>query len=188
MNFEFLAGNLALDFTNTVHSHGADDPRDDMKALPDLLAWGHQAGLLRQAELRRPGPGLQHDFQRALVQREVFYEIFAAIAARGEANGQDLQRLALYFRAAMSHTTIERSGEHYQLGWGGARPLERMLYELTRSAVNLLFSGKLGRVRQCAGETCSWLFLDTSRNGTRRWCDMRACGNRAKVRRFRRRA
>jgi predicted RNA-binding Zn ribbon-like protein len=65
--------------------------------------------------------------------------------------------------------------------------LDRMLWPLAHSAAELLASSERARVRLCEGEDCGWLFLDTSRNGARHWCDMKDCGNRAKVRRFRER-
>ena len=65
----------------------------------------------------------------------------------------------------------------------GGRALDSMLWPVARSAADLLTSGELQAVRQCAGRACGWLFLDTSRNRTRRWCDMSVCGNRAKARR-----
>jgi len=63
--------------------------------------------------------------------------------------------------------------------------LDAMLVPIVRAAVDLLTSDAMSRVGRCADETCAWLFLDTTRSGTRRWCDMKSCGNRNKVRRFR---
>ena len=65
------------------------------------------------------------------------------------------------------------------------RFFERILAEIARAAGDLLTSDALNRVRQCSNPNCSWLFVDTSRAGRRRWCDMKVCGNRAKVYRFR---
>jgi predicted RNA-binding Zn ribbon-like protein len=62
--------------------------------------------------------------------------------------------------------------------------MDQMLWPVARSAAELLTSERAGRVRECASETCSWLFLDGSRNGRRKWCDMASCGNRAKARRY----
>src|ERR671930_579256 len=72
---------------------------------------------------------------------------------------------------------------------GFAWVADDVLAPVVWSAAELLTSGPLERVRECPGDdTCGWLFLDTSRNGSRRWCDMRTCGNRAKARRYYRRA
>jgi predicted RNA-binding Zn ribbon-like protein len=100
-----------------------------------------------------------------------------------------LRRLNSYLREHMAEPDLRSAGRKFELKWGASgSPLQRVWGEITRSAVSLLTSDRLDRVRQCAGDRCTWLFLDTSRNGLRRWCDMQACGNRAKVRRFRQRS
>jgi predicted RNA-binding Zn ribbon-like protein len=62
--------------------------------------------------------------------------------------------------------------------------LDWILNPLIRSAADLLVSDELKRVKRCGDPACGWLFLDTSRNKSRRWCDMSDCGNRAKASRF----
>jgi predicted RNA-binding Zn ribbon-like protein len=63
--------------------------------------------------------------------------------------------------------------------------LELPLWILARSAADLLTSEQHAYVRQCASEECTWLFIDRSKNHSRRWCDMGDCGNREKARRLR---
>jgi predicted RNA-binding Zn ribbon-like protein len=188
MNYEFLGGNLALDFVNTVHSHGMVDPCDDLKTAEDLAEWAAQAGLLRDRESRQVGRARHHKarFKRAAALRQLLYEIFSR-AARGKRPGREaLQALQRLYSDAAWHAQFQVEANHYRLTWSAIDPLERVSQEIIRSAADLLTSGALTRVRQCSGEECSWLFVDNSRNGMRRWCDMKACGNRAKVRRFRR--
>ena len=77
------------------------------------------------------------------------------------------------------------AGGGYDWSWAG-RPddLARPLWPVARSAVELLTLGDLARVRECPGAgDCGWLFYDTSRNGSRRWCSMEGCGSRVKMRR-----
>jgi len=191
MSYEFLGGNLALDFTNTVHDHGTPDPGDDLKTAADLLEWAAQAGLLSDAETRRlqDAPADEARFRRALALRELLYEIFSHVAKGKKPEPEALQAFQSLYQNAIRHSEFHPVGSHYRLTWPATtHPLERVLQETTRSAANLLTSEALTRVRQCSGEACSWLFVDTSRNGLRRWCDMKACGNRAKVRRFRHRS
>jgi len=192
MRFEFVAGNLALDFANTVHDHGSSDPQDDLQTYEDLMDWGRQAGLLRGRkgrELRRKSPAqAKLEFERTMKLREAVYAIFFNRARRQRVPHEALQKVNWYLRQVMTQARLHSEGKHFALAWEGRdSPLRRVQGEITCSAVRLLTSDRLGRVRQCAGESCSWLFLDTSRNGLRRWCDMQACGNRAKVRRFRQR-
>ena len=189
MDYEFLGGNLALDFTNTLHNHGTSDPGEDLKTAADLVEWAAQAGLLRDAETHTLGrvPPDQVRFRRALAQRELLYEIFSRAAKGKKPQPQALRAFQSSYQNAMRRAEFHPAANHYRLMWPAAtHPLERISQEISRSAADLLTSEALTRVRQCSGESCSWLFVDTSRNGMRRWCDMKACGNRAKVQRFRR--
>src|SRR5580658_1484112 len=189
MDYEFIGGNLALDFANTVHSHGAADPGEDLETAAGLMEWAAQAGLLRSAEahqLRRfPADGAK--FRRALALRALLYEIFSSAANGKKPEPEALRAFESFYQNAIRRAEFRLAADHYRLTWPAApHPLERVLQEIVRSAASLLTSEAFTRVRQCSGETCSWLFVDTSRNGLRRWCDMKACGNRDKVRRFRR--
>jgi predicted RNA-binding Zn ribbon-like protein len=192
MKFEFVAGNLALDFANSVHEHGSPDPQDDLKTYADLIDWSRQAGLLnaRQCQdLYRKKPAQARlEFERALELREAVYAIFSSQARGQRTPSKALQRLNWHLREVMTEPNLQSAGKGFELRWGKSdRPWQRVWGEITRSAVSLLTSERLHRVRQCAGDSCTWLFFDSSRNGLRRWCDMQACGNRAKVRRFRQR-
>ena len=90
---------------------------------------------------------------------------------------------------ARSPTIIGCHGDRFVLKTdASADDLLSPLAPVIKSAVDLLTSGAIGRVRTCAADTCEWLFIDTTKNRTRRWCDMKVCGNRAKVRRFRSRS
>ncbi len=191
MRYEFVGGNLALDFANTVHSRGMTDPGDDLRVAADLVEWAGQAGLLRATEIAqlRRAPPQNARFRRAQDLREVLYEIFSRAAKGKRPRSHALQTFQNFYQSAIRHAEFHPSDDHYRLAWSTAtHPLERALREIARSAAIVLTSEALTRVRQCSGATCSWLFLDTSRNGLRRWCDMKACGNRAKVQRFRRRS
>ena len=85
----------------------------------------------------------------------------------------------------MSKMRLVPRGGGYGFVFGGtAAVLDAVLWHVARSAAELLTSGDLGRVRGCASEECGWVFLDTTRNRSRRWCDMKECGNREKARRF----
>jgi predicted RNA-binding Zn ribbon-like protein len=126
-------------------------------------------------------------FQRALALREWLYEIFSRAAKRKKPTPQALRDFQSFYQNATRRAEFRPVANRYRLTWPAAtHPLERISQEIARSAADLLTSEAFTRVRQCSGESCSWLFVDNSRNGMRRWCDMKACGNRAKVQRFRR--
>jgi predicted RNA-binding Zn ribbon-like protein len=187
MKYEFVGGSLALDFTNTVHSYGTADPEDDLKTVADLLEWALQAGVLRDGDVRLAESLRENKvrFRRALTLRELLYDIFSRAAQGKRPSRGALQRFEALYNGAAKNAEFQAESDHYRLTWLETDPLERVVREIIRSAAELLTSDALTRVRQCSGEDCSWLFVDNSRNGMRRWCEMRACGNRAKVRRFR---
>jgi len=176
--YEFVGGNLALDFANTVHSVGAEDPQDDLQTWADLLAWGRGAGVVKKTDTD------DGDLERFKDLRVVIFELFSHVPGKGKSALAAFNR---HLKRSMAVVQLEHESGTYQLKSAHSDPASRLYFAITQAAADLLLSGQLDRVRQCAGENCTWLFLDTSRNGTRRWCEMSACGNRAKVRRFRKR-
>ena len=87
---------------------------------------------------------------------------------------------------AMSRACIVSEKDSFSWDWcvnNDAERLQRIPWLVVRSAADLLTSDKLRDVRACAAEDCRWLFLDISKNHSRRWCDMQTCGNQAKARR-----
>ena len=188
VQFEFIGGNLALDFVNTVHRYGAKDPGDDLTGIQDLEEWAQQAGILK----KRVDPLIYSEtyaarnFRRALVLRHVLYRVFSSIAENYAPPSNELLRLQTLYRSSVRTQVFTRKARHFELTWpASVHPTERILAEVAYAAGELLTSDALRRVRQCSNPNCSWLFVDTSRAGRRRWCDMKVCGNRAKVHRFR---
>jgi predicted RNA-binding Zn ribbon-like protein len=190
--FELSGGHPALDFANTVSRRIA--PEDDHERLTHygrLVSWAEQAGLVttRDGERLRTEAGARSRaaaaaLRRAVALREAIFGVFVAIA-RGEptpAAALDAVNAALPSAMAALRVSAERSGFAWRFAHDGT-DLAPMLAPILRSAADLLTSGDLVRVRECGADTCFWLFLDGSKNGTRRWCDMKVCGNRAKARR-----
>jgi predicted RNA-binding Zn ribbon-like protein len=125
----------------------------------------------------------------AIRLREALYRIFSAAAAGRLPADADLRLLNAMAAEALSRQWIVHRDRGFVWEWRQAgSDLRRPLWPVVRSAVELLTSDERRGVRECASPTCSWLFLDHSRNHSRRWCDMKVCGNRAKARRFYRRA
>jgi predicted RNA-binding Zn ribbon-like protein len=174
MKRSHAAGSLCLDFVNTVDPRHTT-PREEQ--LPDyaaLLEWARQAGIEASP---LPPAAASRAHEEAIALRETLYAIFGAVA-RGEAPPAN----------ALSHLNDELVRRPRRITNGFAWATGDVLAPIVWSAAELLTSGPLERVRECPGDdTCGWLFLDTSRNGSRRWCDMRSCGNRAKARRHYRR-
>ena len=121
---------------------------------------------------------------RAIAMREAMYRIFSAVTEGVTPRPADLAILNRMLSTAMARSRLVQSGNGFVWGWDRqADPLDQMLWPIARSAADLLTSGNLSRVRECSNDTCGWLFVDTSKNHSRRWCSMSDCGNRAKARR-----
>ena len=171
MKRSHVAGNLCLDFVNTVDPRHGTPREEDLPDYAAVLDWARQAGI-GVAPLATGNASRAHE--EAIALRETLYAIFGAVA-RGEAPPAKALRHLNDELARRPRRITER------FAWA---PADDVLAPVVWSAAELLTSGPLERVRECPGDdTCGWLFLDTSRNGSRRWCDMRTCGNRAKARR-----
>ncbi len=187
--FEFLGNRLCLDFTNTLKD--TDGSRELPSNYEELVAWSKQAGILTDegAEqllakaAHRPAEAAMA-FQRAVVLRETLFHIFSRIAKDEQVEESDMDTLNTMLAETMLHARLVPKGKCCEWSWMAQHDvLDRMLWPVIRSAADLLTSEELWTVKVCASESCNWLFLDTSKNQSRRWCDMKSCGNRAKVRR-----
>jgi predicted RNA-binding Zn ribbon-like protein len=193
--FDFCGGHLALDFANTVGDRGAT-PDEHLHTFGDVVAWAVARGVLtrtaagrlaRTAASRPRFARLEH--ARVIALREALYRAFASAASERSIARTDLERINREVARSFSRARVTIAGGRIMLSSAaGANGLDAVLDPVIRSAVDLLTSNRLARVRLCANRDCSWLFFDTTRNRARRWCDMRACGNRAKVRRYRQRS
>ncbi len=192
MEIEAPAGQICLDFANTVGDHASDQPEESLMTYDDLVDWAVRACVASQAEaraLRAAARERPEEARRALARaiglREAIYHIFVALIERQPAPAADLATLNAMLAALASNPRIVASGDDFTWEW----PLDRASLDwparlVALSAAGLLTSGERERVGQCADEGgCGWLFLDTSRNRSRRWCSMGDCGNRAKQRR-----
>ncbi|GCE15604.1 CGNR zinc finger domain-containing protein [Tengunoibacter tsumagoiensis] len=190
--FEFIGGNLCLDFANTLGGARGSDTQEHLPTYDALVSWSLQAGIItaEQASLLRSG---EHDeieavLARAHKLREALYGLFSALARREQPVGSDLATLnaELEWALAGGHLIASPDGVAWQ--WPTEQQgLARMLSRITRSAATLLIAPERQLIRECASPTCSWLFLDNTKNHRRRWCSPTGCGNLAKVRSHRQR-
>jgi predicted RNA-binding Zn ribbon-like protein len=189
--FDFSGGVLCLDFANTIE----DRPlclKESLSDWSDLAAWAERAGLVSADEAAALGRraranrrAADRGFRAARELRECTYRVFHATAAGEAPSAADLAQLNDAVARALRHARVVRDGHGYAWGWAhGDVTLDRVLWPVARSAADLLVSSARTDVRECASETCSWLFLDLSPRRSRRWCSMKTCGNRDKVRRF----
>jgi predicted RNA-binding Zn ribbon-like protein len=201
---KFIGGRLCLDFVNTVGgrvSRGARGRdyadaviRDKIAGYEDLLAWSVLAGsvdrrraggLARMAA--RQAQAAADVLARAIRLREALYRIFKCALEGWRSPEADADVLRRELSIARAHQTLAAHGGRFVWTFP-QRPdaLDRILWLVALSAAELLTSSESARLGQCGGPDCGWIFLDASRNHRRQWCDMRDCGNRAKVRKFRR--
>jgi predicted RNA-binding Zn ribbon-like protein len=188
--FDLSGGSLCLDFANTARYVGA--PREDLATYPALVAFAEQTGTVTRAEARallaaaaKKPAAAARVLARAIELRGAIFRTFSAIAGERDVRAEDLAVLdrAAADAAAHAHLVRHRDGFRWEVDGAARRELEGPLWAVVRSASDLLTSPALSTVRECALETCSWLFLDHSKNQKRRWCDMKICGNRSKARR-----
>ncbi|NIO08476.1 MAG: hypothetical protein GTO40_10915 [Deltaproteobacteria bacterium] len=183
---------LCLEFANTADWHASDHPEEKLNRYIDLVAWAHRMGILTDREVhqlsreaaRRPAEA-GAVVERAIALREAIYRVLSAVVGHCTPEAADLSILNGALSGALARLQVVQVGDAFTWRWTGHEAaLDRVLWPVVRSAADLLTSEKLARVGKCADERgCGWLFLDMSRNRTRRWCDMKDCGNRAKAKR-----
>ena len=180
-----VGGNLALDFVNTVDG---DPAFDHLRDYGGLVAWGGHVGLIPEEAVRRlireaegspSEAGTIHE--HALALRETLSGIFAAIARGERPPERGLEALRGKECEALARARLKPKDGGYSWEWpdGG---VESVLWHVVHAAVELLTSGPLDRVKTCAG--CHWIFVDESKNRSRRWCTMEICGTNEKMRRY----
>jgi len=190
--FGLDAGHLALDFANTISRREAqDESRDRLTHYGRLVSWGREAELLTDEEATRlraeaadrPRAAVVA-LRRAVALREAIFDLFVALARGESAPVEALDAVNAALPAALAALRLRPDGDGFRWRFvHGEADLAPILSPIVRAAADLLTSADLARIRECGSDTCFWLFLDRSKNGTRRWCDMKTCGNRAKAHR-----
>jgi predicted RNA-binding Zn ribbon-like protein len=195
-------GTPCLDYINTVEPRTGPVAREWLTGYPDLVEWARYgdlideaaAGALLRAAAARPAAA-QAAFETAIDLREGLFRLFAAIADGTAPTDADLEVLRRAFAAATRHARLSPHADGFAWNWdaadsaapsGGtsADSLDRPWWPVAASAVELLTHGPLDRIKQCpTDEGYSWLFLDATKNRSRRWCSMDDCGSQTKSRR-----
>jgi predicted RNA-binding Zn ribbon-like protein len=182
---------LCLAFANTRFWRGRDMPTETLGGIDDLLSWlsgtaktpaeAIEAAAKRIRRRHGEGDAL---FAEAIELRESIYRIFSALAASQRAAEKDLALLNRMLADAPAREKLAQADGGY--AWAVNRvdiSAGGLFAPVSWSAADLLTHAGQRHVRRCANDQCLWLFVDESKAGTRRWCDMTSCGNRAKSRR-----
>lgn len=196
LNLNLKSGHAALEFTNTVNDHASEEPGETLFKYEDLLSWAKKIGLLREEQtqtLTRKAADQRNEasvvFTRSLKLREAIYRIFVAQTKGKSPANEDLAILNSVLAHLTSGAQVVHHSGRFEWQWNfDENVLEAPLWIIALSAVDLMTSENYKWVGQCADEDgCGWLFVDTSKNHSRRWCDINDCGNRAKQRRYQKR-
>jgi predicted RNA-binding Zn ribbon-like protein len=192
VSFDLDAGDICLDFANTSNWHASDHPEESLHDYSDLLAWGKAAGVitpravdqLSQFALAQPGEA-ERVYHTAIQTRESIYRIFSNRYAGKAVSDADLAQLNELVREATTHRQLVPNDDHFRWEWKpDGEDTNLILWEVAFAAAELLTSEKGEWVRECEDDRgCGYLFIDLSKNHSRRWCSMESCGNRAKARR-----
>lgn len=190
-----VGGRPVLDFVNTVSDRSTGVPYDRIRSFDDLVEWcvrvelfgRTEAGRLADAAAERPADA-DAALERARRLREALFELFSAEVEGRTPDGAALEVVNGVLTEGLRNRRLHPDAGGYCWTWS-ERPqrLDWMLWPLAWSAAELLTSSDVARLKQCAQDDCRWIFLDLSRNRSRRWCTMEDCGNRAKARRHYRR-
>lgn len=182
-----LGGNLCLDFVNTVDPRLKEPREEFLTSYRQLLAWGAFVGLIDPAQRSRLArrslvepAAAAATFKRAIRLREALYELLK----KPNSSSRALVTVNTELRRTLVQRRLVPEKGGYLVRW---QPWAEVLGPVLEATQALLTSNELALVRECAGQGCGWLFVDTSRGHKRRWCSMAICGNRAKAQRNRRR-
>jgi predicted RNA-binding Zn ribbon-like protein len=187
---KLVGGRLCLDFINTVDWHASEHPEEYLTSYQELVAWSLHASILNETEGQQllTEAALRPDeanttLAAVIAFREALYRIFLATLTETAPGADDLALFNATRAHALAQSEIAAADQGFVWRWKvGKDALDWMLWPITLSAADVLLSPDLRQLKECPGPDCGWLFLDTSKNHTRRWCTMEGCGNRAKAR------
>ena len=186
-----IGGELAFDFTNTSSGRGWPTHQEHLRSAENVAEWACHAKVINPEEAASLKERLAGDekfarrlLARALDLREALYRIGVEVAAGRSAPASEVDRVAKEHAACLACARLAPEGARYVWTWAPLEtPIEAVLGPIALSALATLSQADLTRIKQCEGEKCGWLFFDTTKNKSRRWCEMEICGNRAKQKR-----
>jgi predicted RNA-binding Zn ribbon-like protein len=188
---KYVGGDPSIDLVNTVDWAGDDLDHDRIPDYDRLTRWAEGAGVITAAvgqRLRRAAPARAREAAAVVATagriRWVLQRLFTAVAA-GESPEAPLDEFNDLLSEMLGRLRVAPSGRHrLATAWAGmGEELESPLWPVVWSAAQLVTSDEASQIHACAAPDCGWMYVDRSRNGLRRWCQMETCGTRAKGRR-----
>ena len=179
---------MCLDFVNTINSR-PNPEHDYLPGYADMVNWGAKVGILStlqagrlQKQARQNIDTSERAFKKAREFRELLYRLFASLAGGGEPKKDEMALFSTFYGEAISNSRLVRTDNYFTHNWLVDQTYDAILWPMAYSAGQILLSKELAQIKECPG--CGWLFLDTSKNQSRRWCSMNTCGARDKMRRY----
>jgi predicted RNA-binding Zn ribbon-like protein len=189
--FQLNGGHPALDLVNTLDMRFTGENIELLPTYAELLRFAVQAEVLTAEQARgltrtASPPRAQQVLAAIWELREALASVLYAWADGSKPPAAQVAVLERHFQAAAQHRRLREEGAHFDWAWSGNSGIEveLPLWKLAQAASDLLTSSAAHSIKDCGDPTCRWLFLDVSKNHTRRWCNMKTCGNRMKARRF----
>jgi predicted RNA-binding Zn ribbon-like protein len=177
-SFWFDAGAVCLDFAHTG-GEGRYAVFETLHRPGDLGDWLAQPPLAAVLTI----PVTRRELTAAKALRQAIWEAAHARAARQPLHAD---AVAIINRAAAAPPLVpELTDGGTTARWAPPVRTTQALSTLAREMIGLLSGPLSGRIRECAGDNCPLVFVDSSRPGARRWCAMERCGNRHKLRALR---
>lgn len=189
--FQLVAGHPILDFVNTLDWRFREEGSEELlKSYDDLLRFAEQSMLLSSSQAKRVRRAAKTGtadlvLARCIELREATAQVLYSILNERNPSSTQMKILERHFKEMHLHRSLDWKNAQMEWGFSEVKDLvELPLWLLSLSTSDLMVSEQMLRLRSCDNQKCNWLFLDTSKNHTRRWCDMKICGNRMKARRF----
>ena len=188
-SLHLLGGNLALDFANTESGRNGPHHLNHIQSATDIVTWARHAEIIDDGaaltDMRQEQEGL---FVEGQALRETIYQINSTLAGGHHPSPHTTQALARAHGKTLQSATLALRDGQYSWIWGpDAKLADVVLGPIAHAAVVLLTQSDRKRIKQCQGNHCGWLFYDSTKNNSRRWCDMSVCGNRSKIKALRKR-
>ena len=186
-----VGGSICLEFTNTLDDFNRPDQDDELQTFADLIAWAQGATLISDREaaeyalLAEDNPAAADAaLRKAKDLRNALCSIFSSISAARSPSSTELEQVNAIIAEVRSHMVLNEQEARFSWRWVSlGDTLEELVWPVAISTAELLASSDVSRISECGSDGCTWLFIDSSKNHSRRWCEMETCGNRAKARR-----
>lgn len=184
-----LGNQPALDFINTVDWRGREHPKEYINNYADLIDWAEHNKLINQTKAATLKEKASNNLQamseihkRTIAFREASYRTLYQLSIERTPSVEDKTLIEIEMRKMYCQTHLDLSEKKVELD--DEVNLDLVLTIIVKETIELLTSDEVSRVKRCQSEECGWLFIDTSKNKSRKWCRMKSCGNRAKARRY----